>query len=288
MEKASAALTKRAQDFLALEAEEAQKAGALGFMARALVQATMPHSRPQSLHFQRTNGAFTLTMAALRPDVGLPYGTVPRLLMAWLTTEAVKSKSPHLVLGESLSDFMRQLGMVPTGGRWGSILRLREQIRRLFSCAITCTRLGAKDEQEAHLILVRKYHLWWDPKRFDQRTLFESTVDLQPEFFQEVINNPVPIDLRVLKFLARSPLAIDAYTWLTHRMSYLRKQTTIPWPALQLQFGAEYGRLRDFKAAFSEQLEKVVAVYPVRMETAESGLLLKPSRTHIRQLNSSQ
>jgi len=31
---------------LAIEADEAQKAGALGYMARAMVQATMPHQRP--------------------------------------------------------------------------------------------------------------------------------------------------------------------------------------------------------------------------------------------------
>lgn len=64
-------------DALAIEAQDAREAGALGYMARALVQATMPHSRPDTHEFERRNGAFTLiTIAPSR--IGLPYGVVPR------------------------------------------------------------------------------------------------------------------------------------------------------------------------------------------------------------------
>src|SRR4029450_1558331 len=84
------------------EGEEAKRAGALGYMARAMVQATMPHRKPAESFFERTNGAFTLTMMA-PPKVGLPYGSMPRLLMAWLTTEAVRTKSRELILGDTLS-----------------------------------------------------------------------------------------------------------------------------------------------------------------------------------------
>ena len=95
------AISKLIEQALALEFEGAKAAGALGFMARALVQATMPHSRPEECFFERTNGAFTLTMMA-PPKVGLPYGSVPRLLMAWLTTEAVRTKwpAPTAIIGE--------------------------------------------------------------------------------------------------------------------------------------------------------------------------------------------
>lgn len=101
---------------LAIETEEAKEAGALGFMARALTLATMPHSKPDSNEFVRKNGSFTMTMIALSV-VGLPYGSVPRLLLAWLTTEAVRTKERELILGDSMSIFMRELGLVPTGGR---------------------------------------------------------------------------------------------------------------------------------------------------------------------------
>ena len=65
------------EEALALETEEAQAAGALGFMARALVQATMPHRKPAPSEFVRRNSAFTLTIIA-PSEVGLPYGRFSR------------------------------------------------------------------------------------------------------------------------------------------------------------------------------------------------------------------
>jgi hypothetical protein len=65
-------------------------------------------------------------------------------------------------------------------------------------------------------------------------------------------------------------------------VSYLKRPTVIPWAALALQFGADYGRLRDFKAALITELKKVLVVYGrVQVEALEDGLLVKPSLTHI-------
>ena len=97
---------------LAIEAESAQEAGALGFMARAMVQATLPHKKVEGNEFERKNGAFTLSLMS-PARIGLPYGVMPRLLLAWLTTEAVKTQSRELELGDSLSGFMRELDLVP-------------------------------------------------------------------------------------------------------------------------------------------------------------------------------
>ena len=46
----------------------------------------------------------------------LPYGNLPRLLLAWVSTEAVRTQSRELVLGRSLSEFMRALGLEPVSG----------------------------------------------------------------------------------------------------------------------------------------------------------------------------
>ncbi len=92
----------------------------------------------------------------------------------------------------------------------------------------------------------------------------------------------MPIDLRALKALKGSPLALDIYSWLTYRMSYLRKPCLIPWEALQTQFGADYGRLRDFKRKFVSHLADVLHVYPAaRLGEQPAGLLLRPSPTHL-------
>lgn len=266
---------------LAIETEEAKEAGKIGYMARSLVQATMPHRKTEEYEFKRTNGVFSLSMLA-PSDVGLPYGSIPRVLLTWLTSEAVRTKERELVLGDSLSDFMRQLGMVPTGGRWGSITRLRDQMQRLFSCFISCTYTDDELTARKNILIADESRLWWMPQSPEQVQLFQSTVTLSQKFFEEVTENPVPIDLRAIKALQKSPLALDVYCWLTYRMSYLRKPVVIPWEALELQFGADYKLTRQFKAAFLEQLKKVSQVYPAANLQAETkGLLLKPSKTSI-------
>ena len=177
--------------------------------------------------------------------------------------------------------------MVPTGGRWGSITRLRTQSRRLFTTSISCLydSKEAKTQAEMGFRLTDGHVLWWDPKNPEQSELFASTVTLSQPFYDEVIAHPVPIDLRALKALSRSPLAIDIYIWLTYRMSYLRRETAVPWPALEAQFGAAYQRTRDFKSAFVEHLLAVVAVYrDAKVRPESHGLTLYPSPPHVRRL----
>ena len=276
-------LDKLIRESLAIEAQEAQEAGAVGFMARTLTQATMPHRKSMGNEFSRRNGAFELTI--LSPSsVGLPYGSIPRLLLAWLTTEAVRTKSPVLELGPSLSAFMEQLDLVPTGGRWGSITRLRNQMTRLFASSVTCIYDDKDKTGIRNVQIVEEAELWWDPKAPDQAPLWKSRIELGKRFFEEAVSNPVPIDMRALKALKRSPLALDIYCWLTYRLSYLRKPTEILWAALQRQFGADYGRERDFKAAFLQHLRAVHVLYPeAHVEEGEQGLLLKPSKPHVAQ-----
>ena len=281
-------LTKLMDGALAVEAQTAKDAKALGYMARVLVQATMPHKKLAGDVFTRKNGAFSLAMIG-HPGVGLPYGTYPRLLLAWLTTEAVKTRNHVLVLGPTLSGFMNQLGLIPTGGRWGTIAPLRDRMKRLFTCSISCTFEDETQQATAGFRITRETRLWWDPKSPDQAGLWNSTVTLSRDFYEEVIERPVPIDMRALQALKKSPLALDIYCWLTHRFSYLNTHAQIPWLALQAHFGAGYpdtlrGQL-DFKKNFLKQLRAVLVVYPeAKVAEGSSGLVLKPSKSHIPQL----
>jgi hypothetical protein len=259
--------------------QDAQESGDVGFTARALVLCTMPHSKPKGNEFVRKNGNYTMTMYS--PN-GLPYGSVPRLLLAWITTEAVRTKSRVLVLGDSLSQFMRELGLTPTGGAKGDITRLREQMRRLFSCYIACDYHDKNRDSTDGFKIVKKSETWWHPQHTEQAGLWQSTLTLSEEFYEEVLAAPVPIDVRALKTLRRSPLALDLYMWLTYRNSYLKAETVITWPQLRMQFGSDYTRDRAFKEAFLVAMQKVSVVYPAaKVQALEAGILIAPAATHV-------
>lgn len=273
-------LERIAVEGLAIEQRSALEAGTLGFMGRLLVQATLPHKDPGPgvSCFERSNGHFHLSLIA-PARIGLPWGKIPRILLCWLTSETLRTRSRHLELGRSLSAFMEQLGLTPTGGRWGTITRLRDQARRLFSTTIRCSYEGPRHFEDAGFLVAPRHSMWW--KTPEQPELFGSFVELSHEFYQALIDRPVPIDLRVLRVL-RSPLALDIYCWLTYRASYLAKPCEIPWPALALQFGASYAEPRQFRYFFLRQARSVIRLYPTaRISEGTHGLILSPASPHI-------
>ena len=105
----------------------------LGFMARLRALCSLPRTNPGNrIRYKRANGPYTLYMTA-GGDNKLPYGNLPRLILAWVSTEAVQTRSRVLILGSSLSKFMRKLGMEDRSGRpRGDRTRLRNQMDRLF------------------------------------------------------------------------------------------------------------------------------------------------------------
>ena len=112
----------------------------MGFVGRSLALCCLPRTNPGGLfQYERVNGPYTLYMIA-GGGCKLPYGNLPRLLLAWVATEAVKTQSRDLVLGASLSEFMRELGVYNSGG--GLHRRVRDQMERLFSTQISLVYLS--------------------------------------------------------------------------------------------------------------------------------------------------
>lgn len=269
---------------LAIEAEDAKTSGTLGFMTRSLAIATLPHRNVKDFRFVRKNGDFTLTMMTAHPQ-GLPYGTLPRLLLTWVCTEVAQRRERELSLGHNLSAYLAELGLHNTGGKRGDITRLKHAMTTLFSSVISCHYEGS-DKWALQNVLLADGVDWWTPQNPEEAGEWQSRVVLSERFFNECVEHKLPFDMRAIRALRQSPLALDIYVWLTHRMSYLSKRTTIPWISLSGQFGAGYAvndqGLRDFKRAFLRELKHVLIIYPAaRVSDSRNGLVLYPSPTHV-------
>jgi hypothetical protein len=184
-----------------------------------------------------------------------------------------------------------------TGGHWGTIPRFRGQMERLFGAAIA-TRWrqdhnGHCNTGGSNLLLAEHFDLWWTPQRLSRAPLVPSSVTLSQSFFEQLVEGPVPLDLRAIKALKRSPLSLDLYAWATRRVSYLKRPLQISWAAFQTSFGAGYaetpqGRSR-FRANAIEALRRVRVVYPqLKVEIRGDGILLYPSLTHVPRTPSSK
>ena len=159
----------------------------IGFMARLLALCSLPRTNPgKRLQYTRVNGPYTLTMSCTA-RTRLPFGILPRLLLAWVCSEAVRTQSRVLTLGPSLSAFMRKLGIGnDSGGVRGVLTRLRHQMNRFFSASIVLEYDGPGESMRVGSLVTDRMHLWWNERRPDMPVLWESTIRLGEDVFADV------------------------------------------------------------------------------------------------------
>ena len=258
----------------------------LGFMARMMALCSLPRTNPGNrIRYIRQNGPYTLVMTAGGKSK-LPFGNFPRLLLAWVSTEAVQTKSRELILGSSLSKFMRTLGVYSSSG--GTQTRLRNQMRRLFNAHVQLIYEDERGEASVSSSVADRTEFWWNPKRPDQPSLWESKIYLGEAFFNEIIRNPVPLNMNTLKALKRCSLGLDLYLWLNYRTFSLTRPLQLTWRQLYRQFGLDPDKssdkqtVKNFRRKILRELKKIKTAWPdLNYSTAPGVLILYPSKPAI-------
>ena len=251
----------------------------------ALPRRSMGHQR----QYVRRTGDYMLAFNATDPDYGLPYGVYPRLLFAWICTEAVRTKTPRLVLGRSLNEFLTTLGIKSSNsrGNWDVGTHVIGQMQRLFGCVI---HLEVAQE-ESRLEGVQPFisgiaeiqNLWWDPRDPEVQMLWTSSIELNHRLFREIVEQAVPLDMRTLRAIRRSPLGIDLYMFITNHtyQKWSRWETLkVPWRELDEQVGSEPNRrgtkdVSRFRANAIRELKKLKNVWPELRYRIQPGTLEK-------------
>ena len=270
------------------------------FITRFMVQATLPHRAPQGNPpvWYRINGDYSLSIKpgyVREPEtheykcVGYPFGSIPRLLMFWMNTEALKTGSRKLCLGGSLTGFMRSIGLNPdnggTGAKRSDARRLRDQMERLFLATISFEHSTVEARRWKDMAIAPEGELWWNPKTPDQTGLWDSWIELGEKFYEAIIESPIPVDIRAIRALKSSPLALDLYAWATYKTFILaqkHKSQHLSWHQLQVQMGSNYKNPQDFRYYAKEALRKITTIYPaIKIEDRQDGLIISPGKPSI-------
>ena len=247
----------------------------LGFMARTMALCSLPRrDLGNQKEYVRENGPFTLGMTAGVKNK-LPFGNLPRLLLSWLCSEIVRTGSRELVLGKSLADFMRKLGVYSTSGE--KYTRLREQMDRLFSSTIQLVYKDARGKAIVNSPIADSALFWWmqDPGSAETSP---TKIRVSESFFNEIMSHPVPLEMNTLKALKRSTLGLDLYLWLTYRVFALRAPQRLTWKQLYRQFGAHPERASDnntvqaFRYKILRELKKIKLAWSGHCQSKVAGL----------------
>jgi Plasmid encoded RepA protein len=250
-----------------------------------LIQCSFPHADPGEVtSFTRKNGWLELTLGTTRPETGLPYGVPARLLTIYCATEAVRTRSPEIYLGRSVHEFLRLLDVPITRGERGSLRVYANQLLRLIHCTLSIDEniRDATGRNGLHIrqaLFAEEARLWWDD---EQGVGQGSSLQLSSVLFHSILERSAPLSTQAIKRLRKSPMDLDVYAWLVHRLFHLSKPSNVSWQQLSEQFGHAYAELRQFRRFFLDSLERVRAVYPeAKLSLSDSGVLLLPSRPHL-------
>jgi hypothetical protein len=267
------------------------------FIARELVQVSLPHKNPGNMPvWTRTNGNLTLIVQQGHDShgkpYGCPYGTVPRLLLFWMTTEALRNRHKdnprRLDLGHNLKEFMLELGLNPDNGSRGAkrsdAHRLNDQMNRFFNAVISFQGERGQDgcmvTARRNMLVAEDIVFWWDAKHPSQSTLWGSYIDLGERFYEAITAAPVPVDVRAHHALKGSALALDLYSWLTYeayRASKSGKPRFETWEQLQGHCGGNYAVIGDFRRKVQAALRKIRVVYPgLKLGKKQGGIEVLP------------
>jgi Plasmid encoded RepA protein len=249
-----------------------------------LCQTCLPYRNPgdEVRVWDRENGKVSLRVRAGEArhpqcgwiQIGLPYGPKPRLMLGYLNTRAIIQRSPAIEVEDSLTAFVRRLGLDAHGR---NLRTIKDQLSRL---AASDLRFGVPDSDETVMTykgqIVREFNLWF-ARDERQRVLWPTVVTLDREYFETLLQHAVPLDERALGALSHSAMGLDIYAWLAQRLHRVdpRVDAFIAWERLRQQFGFGYANMRKFKQVFRTTLDQVMAVYPAaRLSMDGRGMIL--------------
>jgi hypothetical protein len=261
----------------------------LGFFYKYFAHSFLPYRRINERFYEKRSMNCTVTLVTSYEE-GLPYGVIPRLLMIWITTEAIRKKSKFIGLPRNMAGFIEELGLRKNGGARGDITRVREQFSRLIHMAFSLKSNNSDVYQVVNVFPIERANLWWD-QHVKENVILRANIELSEAFFAHIISASIPINMDVVRHLTDSCMAVDIYLWLCLKFAHLKNKVFIPWGAIKEQFGGEYVEgakgLSNFKAEFLKQLQKVITHYPeakIWEADDKKGLLIYPSPTSVPKL----
>lgn len=252
-----------------------------GFVHAGFALTALPHRNITEAEWVRETAGLTLRVESGKDErgniVGVPYGSIARMILLYLQTEAVRTRSREVELGRSMNRWLTTMS-VNNGGK--GYMLVREQSRRLSLCRLTFYATSDEGTQITNGGFVRNAIL---PSRVEndskQLSLWRERVVLDEAFYSSLIEHPLPVRETAIRVLAHRSMAIDLYVWLAYRLWQIKKPKRVSWPALYGQFGAGFTRLRAFRQHIREPLALALSAYPeahVDIDD-EEGLTLHPS-----------
>lgn len=251
----------------------------ISFMNPFFAQIYFPHLRPETPFYLVHRQGFSYELRG--GDLGLPYGSYPRLILLDLFRGSVLQQSRFIQLGTTVKEYLNSLGL---DDKPQTSEAVHSTLLQMMKTAITISQTAKQKEMldinKATGVLVEKYEnfvfienmdIWCKVDEKEKKPRYRTrTIALSPRFYSYILaQSRLPFDFRYFSQLAKTKntLAFDLLLWLPHRINSLNIKTTptttITIQQLHDQFDPySPAPLYKFKDRLRKSLQLVCAIVP--------------------------
>lgn len=283
----------------------------LGFLSPLLATMSFPRKEPPAGEaVVRYDGHKTMVinpgyhMANGNADpLPAPHGIFPRLIVNYIIN-TVREHYLHgqpeeecrvINFGRTRYEFLKRIGYTDNAQSYRS---LAVQIERLLAAQFLISHPIEGQHDIPYDVARRQFNFsvsstndLWIPKRLQEESLWDATITISPTFYESIIDSASPIYLDAIKAWSHAnpnPVTncwiMDIGTWLTYRMSNVKKQTHISVDQLRGQFGP--GQRDDWRymKMFLTALEYIYPFWPTlegNISVTKLGITLFPGPTMV-------
>lgn len=220
-------------------------------------------------------------------DVPLPFGA-DRTLIYFLTNKAVLQQTP-LLRWEHANEYMHLFGMDPRSGK--NYKAVQARFTRIAYMHIMVEFLDSKGQtvEPVQCAMIDRAKItaevdgagnWKPSKSISQMLAADQTVTFGQRFYTDLLQNPVPLPLELIRAAGKKYRVMDYMTFLYWRAFAANAPSFIPWRKLQEQFDNQDSNLRrwseNFKIAYRMMKALPDPINQIKVDIASTGLMIHP------------
>lgn len=205
----------------------------------------------------------------------IPYGCYARMNQIFIDTE-VRTKNTNVIdVGQSFREYTEKLGY--KSGKANKVI-----LRQLFNYITSVIKIEPKDPAPGrllgiHTLIAKAWDIHFDVKNPEQLMLQKGQIILDEAYARYIHKHAVPLDMNVIHFFKRNPLALDFYRFLAYRNNGLGETVSFPDTLLFEQLGTQQAEDKITRMRLSDILKTIKAYWPVQAKFEDGYFELKPS-----------
>lgn len=210
----------------------------------------------------------------------VPYGCYARINQIFIDTE-VRTKNTNVIdVGRTFNEYVKKVG-------YGEGRANKALLKQLINYVTSVIKVEPKNPipgriMGIHSVVAKAWDIYFDIQNPEQLTFSKGQIILDEGYARYIHKHSVPLDMNVVHYFKRNPLALDFYRFLAYRNNGLNKTIAFPDKLLFEQLGTD--QQADFvtRGRLKGILKALQTYWPVKAKFEDGYFELQPSPSAVK------